>query len=491
MTSGPPALEARGVNKAFGRTVALADVSLALHGGEVHGLIGENGAGKSSLLKILTGIYRADSGTLTLGGTPYAPRGPEEARAAGLALVPQELRIVPAMSVADNVLLGRWPTRRGAVDRRATEERAAAALARLRLSLDPRATMGGLSFAERQAVVLAREVGAGEARILILDEPTASLERAEVDRLFALVERLREGGVAVVFVSHRLDEVRRLCDRVTVLRDGRVVAVHPRGTFTEAGLARDMTGRALDEAHAPGNRDAGEELLGLPVEGERLAVHRGRVSGLAGLLGSGSGELLRAAFSGGEGRPPALSLRGAPARLPRPDAAIAAGIGYVPSERSRALIPALSVRDNIILPHLDRLTTRFGGFDARAADAAVVDLIRRLDIRPPDPSLPARALSGGNQQKLLFARWLMGAFHTLLLDEPTHGIDVAAKRQVLRLVDRFAADGGGVLLASAELHELLAIADEVVALRDGALRLRIERGGPEFTEASLRAALGA
>jgi ABC-type sugar transport system ATPase subunit len=211
-----------------------------------------------------------------------------------------------------------------------------------------------------------------------------------------------------------------------------------------------MTGRALDEAHAPGNRQTGEELLGLPVEGERIAVHRGRVSGLTRLLGSGSGALLRAAFGAGEGRPPALSLRGARARLPRPDAAIAAGIGHVPSVRSRALIPALSVCDNLILPHLDRLTTRFGGFDMRHADAAVVDLIRRLDIRPPDPSLPARSLSGGNQQKLLFARWLMGAFHTLLLDEPTHGIDVAAKRQVLRLVDRFAADGGGVLLASAD-----------------------------------------
>jgi ABC-type sugar transport system ATPase subunit len=491
MSSAAPVLEARGVNKAFGRTVALADVSLALRGGEVHGLVGENGAGKSSLLKVLTGLYRADSGVLTLGGSPYAPRGPEEARAAGLALVPQELRVVPAMSVADNVLLGRWPTRRGAVDRRATEEAAAAALARLGLLLDPRAPMGGLSFAERQAVVLAREVGANEARILILDEPTASLERAEVDRLFALVERLRAGGVAVVFVSHRLDEVRRLCDRVTVLRDGRVVAVRARAEVTEAGLARDMTGRALDEAHAPGTRDAGEELLGLPVAGERIAVRRGRVSGLAGLLGSGSGDVLRAGFGAAEGRPAPLSLRGRAARLPRPDAAIAAGIGYVPSERSRALIPALSVRDNIILPHLDRLTTRSGGFDARAADAAVLDLIRRLDIRPPDPSLPARALSGGNQQKLLFARWLMGEFHTLLLDEPTHGIDVAAKRQVLRLVDRFAAEGGGVLLASAELHELLAIADEVMALRDGALRLRIARGTPDFTEASLRAALGA
>jgi ABC-type sugar transport system ATPase subunit len=491
MTSGPPTLQARGVSKAFGRTVALSDVALDLHAGEAHGLVGENGAGKSSLLKILTGIYRADSGTLALDGSPYAPRGPEEARAAGLALVPQELRIVPAMTVADNVLLGRWPTRRGAVDHRRMLEQAADALARLGLRLDPRATMGSLSFAERQAVVLAREVGTEATRVLILDEPTASLERAEVERLFALVARLRERQVGVLFVSHRLDEVRHLCDRVTVLRDGRLVAVHARGAFTEADLARDMTGRVLDAAHAPGDRAAGEELVSLPLGEERISLRRGRVSGLAGLLGSGSGELLRRIFGAADARDAGLRVHGQARRVASPADAIAAGFGYVPSERARALVPALSVRDNIVLPHLARFTSRLGGYDAAAADRAVLDLIRRLDIRPADPSLPARALSGGNQQKLLFARWLMGEFHTLLLDEPTHGIDVAAKRQVLRLVDRFATEGGGVLLASAELHEILAIADDIVALRDGRPRLRIARGSPDFTEGALRSALGA
>ena len=490
------ALEARGLRKAFGRTVALRDVSLLLRAGEAHGLVGENGAGKSSLLKVLTGIYRADAGSVTLHGRPFAPRGPAEARQAGLALVPQELRVVREMTVGDNVLLGRWPVKKwgllpAAIDARAAEDAARAALARLGLDLDPRAPMQGLSFAEAQAVVLARELASGAARILILDEPTASLERAEVDRLFVILERMRAAGVAVVFVSHRLDEVRRLCDRVTVMRDGAVVAEHLRGAFTELDLARDMTGRMLDAVHEAGSRAGGDELLALPAEGAAggVAVRTGRVTGLAGLLGAGTGAMLRGAF-GARRAVDGIRLRGRPTRLARPADAIAAGIGYVPSERARALVPALSVRDNIILPHLKTLTGRFGGFDGRAADRVVDDLIRRLDVRPADPSLPARALSGGNQQKIIFARWLMGEFHTLLLDEPTHGIDVAAKRQVLRLVDQFATRGGGVLLASAELHELLALADEVVALRGHAVRARVERGAPDFTEAALRGALG-
>jgi ABC-type sugar transport system ATPase subunit len=484
------ALEAIGLRKAFGRTVALRDVSLRLVAGEVHGLVGENGAGKSSLLKVLTGIYRPDAGRVKLAGRHFAPRNPQDARAAGLALVPQELRVVPEMSVADNVLLGRWPRRRvlgllPSVDRRAMREEATAALARLGLSLDLDAPMRRLSFAESQAVVLARELASGTARLLILDEPTASLERAEVDRLFALLARLREQGVAVVFVSHRLDEVRRLCDRVTVLRDGAVVAEHAAGAFDEAMLARDMTGRMLDAVHAPGTREAGAELVALQAGAGGIAVQEGRVTGLAGLIGSGTGELLRGGFTGRAG----LRLRGAEG--PRDTrASIRAGIGYVPSERARALVPYLSVRDNVVLPHLPDLTRASGSFDSAAADHAVADLVRRLDIRPADPALPVRALSGGNQQKVIFARWLMGSFHTLLLDEPTHGIDVAAKRQVLRLVDEFAADGGGVLMASAELHELLALADEVVAMRAGAACARLQRGAPDFTEATLRGALG-
>jgi ABC-type sugar transport system ATPase subunit len=496
MAAGRIALEASGLRKAFGRTIALRDVSLRLHEGEAHGLVGENGAGKSSLLKLLTGIHRADAGTMLLHGRRFAPTGPAEARRAGLALVPQELRVVREMTVADNLLLGRWPLRRhlggllpASVDRRAAEAAALAALARLGLALDPRRAMRDLSFGEAQAVVLARELAAGEARILILDEPTASLERAEVDRLFALLKRMRAQGIALVFVSHRLDEVRRLCDRVTVLRDGAVVAEHARGAFTELDLARDMTGRALDALHAPGTREAGAELLAVPAEGGTVAVHAGRVTGLAGLLGAGTGAILGAAFGARRGAA-GLRLRGRPARIARPAEAISRGIGYVPSERARALVPALSVRDNIILPHLRAMTGRFGGFDAGAADRAVAVLIRRLDIRPADPALPARALSGGNQQKLIFARWLMGEFHTLLLDEPTHGIDVAAKRQLLRLVDEFAARGGGVLLASAELHELLALADEVVALRGDAVAARMQRGAADFTEAALRSALG-
>ncbi len=465
-----PALEARDLQKAFGRTQALRGVSLRLWAGQAHGLVGENGAGKSSLLKIITGIYRADSGEILLHGELFAPRGPMAARQAGIALVPQELQVVRGMSVADNVLLGRWPARAGTVRPRALLAEASQALARLGLEIDPRRRMSSLSFAEAQAVVLARELAAGQARILILDEPTASLERAEVDRLFSLLERMRGQGVAVLFVSHRLDEIRVLCDEVTVLRDGSVVAHHARGGFDEAELARDMTGREMGALHAASGRPAGPTTISLPAPGGAVRAHAGRVTGLAGLLGAGTGPLLRRGFS-----PPGKS--------------IAAGIGYVPSERGRALIPTLSVRDNIVLPHLDAMTAALGRFDARAADASVAELIRRLDVRPPDPSLPARALSGGNQQKIIFARWLMGKFHTLLLDEPTHGIDVAAKRAVLGLVDEFARKGGAVVFASAELHELLALADEIVAMRDGAIQANMTRG-PDFTEARLRGALG-
>jgi ABC-type sugar transport system ATPase subunit len=474
-----PLLTATDLHKRFGNTLALRGVSLRLMPGEAHGLVGENGAGKSSLLKIITGIYRPDSGSMSLAGGPFAPGGPDAARAAGIALVPQELQIVPAMSVADNLLLGRWPSRAGAVRQAAVQQRAEAALARLGLAIDPRRRMDALGFAERQAVVLARELAEGQARILILDEPTASLERAEVDRLFALLERMRAEGLAVVFVSHRLDEVRALCDRVSVLRDGLQVASHARGGFTEADLARDMTGRALDAQQEAAIRPAGAERLVLAAPGGGVAARAGQVTGLAGLLGAGTGPLLR----GGFGR--------AGASPKSPAEAIAAGIGYVPSERGRALIPNLSVRDNIVLPHLAAMTTRLGGFNAAAADAAVVELIRRLDVRPPNPALPARALSGGNQQKIIFARWLIGRFHTLLLDEPTHGIDVAAKRAVLGLVDGFAAGGGAVIFASAELHELLALADEVVAMRQGRVEDRFHRAEPRFTEAHLREALGA
>jgi len=466
----PPALEARDLQKAFGRTQALRGVSLRLLAGQAHGLVGENGAGKSTVLKILTGIYRADAGEILLGGQPFTPRGPQSARQAGIALVPQELQVVRGMSVADNLLLGCWPARAGTVQPRALHAQATQALARLGLEIDPRRRMASLSFAEAQAVVLARELGAGDARILILDEPTASLERAEVDRLFALLERMRGQGVAVLFVSHRLDEVRALCDVVTVLRDGQVVASHSRGAYGDADLARDMTGREMGALHAAASRPPGAQTLAMPAPGGAVCAHAGRVTGLAGLLGAGTGPLLRRGFS-----PPAGS--------------IAAGIGYVPSERGRALVPTLSVRDNIVLPHLDSMTGALGRFDARAADAAVAELIRRLDVRPPDPGLPARALSGGNQQKIIFARWLMGKFHTLLLDEPTHGIDVAAKRAVLTLVDEYAEKGGAVVFASAELHELLALADDIVAMREGAIQASISRG-PDFTEARLRQALG-
>jgi len=490
-------LDASGLSKSFGPTRALRDASLQVAAGEAHGLVGENGAGKSTLLKLLTGVVRPDAGRMRLCGQPFQPRDPEAARLAGLCLVPQELRVVPAMTVADNILLGRWPIRRrfagllpGALDRHRGFDQASAALARLSLAIDLRALMRTLSFAESQAVVLARAIATEGARLLILDEPTASLERGEVDRLFGLLDRMRAHGTAVIFVSHRLDEVARLCDRVSVMRDGAVAARHVRGGYTQADLAQGMTGRALEMAPPGGARVPGAELLALvgePQPGDAIAVRAGQVTGLAGLLGAGTGPLLRRAF---DGTARGIRVRGASVRPDRPAGTIALGIGYVPSERGGALVASMSVRDNIVLPHLRRLTRTAGSFDACAADRLADSLVARLDIRPADTAASVGSLSGGNQQKVLFARWLAGQFHTLLLDEPAHGIDISAKQRVFRLIDEFVAGGGGVLLASAELNELMAHADEIVGLRGGAVCARLQRGQPGFTEATLRRVLG-
>jgi ABC-type sugar transport system ATPase subunit len=395
------------------------------------------------------------------------------------------------MSVADNVRLGRWPNRWfGTVNRRETERCAAEDLQRIGLAIDPRRTMATLSFAERQLVMIARAL-ALEARVLILDEPTAALERADVDRLFQLLERLKAEGVGIVFVSHRLDEISRISDRVTVLRDGRVVACHRRGAFNENELISDMTGRALDKVAHLAERPAAKTMFAARVDGEggnqELQLRGGCNTGLAGLLGSGAGELLARLFGSKGGID--VSIRGQAIALTSPRDAIRCGVGYVPSERARTLFANLSVRDNVILPHLDRFAS-FGRFEADAADRVVSNLIELLDIRPKRLDLPAGSLSGGNQQKVIFARWVVGSFHTLLLDEPTHGIDVAAKAHILRHLNEFVAAGHAVLLASTEFHELLLLSDEIVTIRDGKLGPTLVRNTEQFSELRLRSILG-
>ena len=478
-----PVLAADNVFKRFVTTQALDGASFDVRRAEVHALVGENGAGKSTLIKLFGGIHEPDSGRLLLEGREARFQSPADAFAAGIAVIAQELRVVPTLSVAENVMLGHLPRHAGMVDWRRTRELAAAALQRLHLALDPEVPASALSFAERQSVAIARALSR-DARVLILDEPTAALEAREVESLFEVLERLKSQGVAILYVSHRLEEVGRIADRCTVMRDGRVVASLERGTFGVHDLVVHMTGREIDTEYHAGSVTGGDTLL-IDERDERLSVREGAIVGLAGLLGSGTTPLLRRLF--GAERGGRLRLRGARLEPLHPSDAIEAGIGMVPNERALGLVMSQSVRDNIALPNLRRFSA-FWRMDERAIDAVVRQLIEALDIRPRDPRAPVRALSGGNQQKVVLAKWLAGRISVLLLDEPTQGIDVAAKAQLHRLIREFAARGNAVIFASSELHELLSLADGVVAMHDDAITARLERGSG-FTERAVRAAM--
>jgi ABC-type sugar transport system ATPase subunit len=375
---------------------------------------------------------------------------------------------VPALSVAENIMLGHLPARRLTVDRRAMRAEAQRALARLGASLPLDARVDRLSYAERQLVAIGRALSQ-RARVLVLDEPTAALEAREIDALFGVLAGLKADGVAISYVSHRLAEIVAIADRCTVLRDGAVVFSGARGGFAIDDLIRHMTGRTLDEARDPRPAATGAALLERAGDDwRRVALHRGEIVGLAGLLGSGTSALLRRLFGA-------------------PRDGIASGIGLVPGERALGLVMGRSVRDNIALPSLSHLA-RPWRVNEPAIDRVVGALMTALDIRPRDPTRPVGELSGGNQQKVVFAKWLAAKVGVLLLDEPTQGVDIAAKAQLHRLIRDFAAGGGGIVLASADFDELLSLSDRVLALRDGAIVADV--GRDHLTEQTLRRTLG-
>ena len=479
----------RGVRKSFGATAALAGVDLRVAGGEVLALVGENGAGKSTLMKVLAGVVRPDAGAMLLDGRPYAPRSPRDARAAGVAMIHQELALAPHLTVADNILLGVEPTLAGFIRAAASREAARAALGQLgRADISPDAVVAGLSIADRQVVEIARAVAVG-CRVLVLDEPTSSLTSEDVRHLEALVKRLRGQGHAIVFISHVLEEVRAFADRVTVIRDGATVGGGAVGALSDAQIVEWMVGRAVTELYPRSPRTPGAAVLEISgVAGRRLpesaslVLHRGEVLGIAGLVGAGRTELVRAVFGldpvrRGTVRVAAETGTAAPARR------WAQGVGMVSEDRkAEGLALNLSIADNLTLSRLGGLGPAGLVLAGRQA-AASRRWIEPLQIKCRNVSQPVAALSGGNQQKVAVARLLHHDVDVLLLDEPTRGIDVGAKARIYALIDELASQGRAILLVSSHVPELLGVCDRVAVMCRG--RLGPARPVGEIDEHSL------
>ncbi|MEW1818536.1 sugar ABC transporter ATP-binding protein [Streptomyces diastaticus] len=496
--AGTPVLRARGIGKRFPGVVALDDVSFDLRAGEVHALVGENGAGKSTLIKVLTGVHRPDAGELSLAGEPVRFQRPFEAQQAGISTIYQEVNLVPLMSVARNIFLGREPrTRLKLIDFPRMNREAAALLDGFGVRVDPRRPLHTLGLGTQQMVALARAVSV-RARVVVMDEPTSSLEPREVETLFRVIEELRGRDVAVVYVSHRMDELYRICDRVTVLRDGRHIHTGPLAGLERMRLVSMMLGRVMAEVRrdgvagfaADGHAAARTPVLtadGLTrrhqLDEVSLSLHAGEVLGLGGLLGSGRSETAKALAGGLALDSGEVTVAGKVLRRVTPAAAIAHGISMLPEDRkAEGIVPGLSVRENIVLAALPRLSR--AGIVSRARQDRVVEIfMRRLRIKASSPEQKVGELSGGNQQKVLLARWLCLQPRVLLLDEPTRGIDVGAKAEVRGLIDELAREGLAVLLISSDIEELIEGADRVVVLRAGCLAG--ELAGDAVTEPAL------
>jgi len=484
-----PTLRATNVTKRFGATTALDNVALDVMRGEIHALVGENGAGKSTLIRILGGVHKPDRGEIWLEGKSQHFAGPRDASAAGIATIPQELHLVPALSVAENMGLGDWPVRRWLgvlpiVHRARMREDARRTLRLLDFAPNLETLVRDLALGERQLVAIGKALRK-KCLLLILDEPTAALQRHEINRLFEVLDRMKKEGVAIIYISHRLDEIVNLADRCTVLRDGRVAAVSRRGEFNTSALVLAMTGGIADEARADAAAP-GEMILEEPQRTDGISLRAGELAGLAGLLGSGKGRVLRRLF-GTERQPAQVLIRGVPTRLSSPLHAVAAGIGMVPGERGLGLIMNQSVRDNILLATLDR-APGLRALDRRAAGRTVAVLMDLLDIRPRQPELKVSLLSGGNQQKVILAKWFARDVDILLLDDPTQGIDVAAKAQIHVLLRNFAKRGGAAMLSSSDLGELARLCHTVIAINRGRVGARMDRSC--LTEQGLLRAIG-
>ena len=468
----------KGVSKRFGATQALDHIDLEVRPGEVVALLGENGAGKSTLSNIIAGTFAPDTGTMTWQGRPYVPAEPGDAIAAGIGMIHQELRLLPDLTVAENVFIGRWPMKGGRVDREEMNARAAAQLHRLGLDISPTRLVRSLRVAAQQQVEIAKALTL-DAKLLLLDEPTAALGAEETENLFGVIDQLRAEGVSFIYVSHRLEEIARIADRVVVLRDGRWVASHDSAQVPVRQLIQDMVGRNLERLFPSTGEPAADEVLrvdGLSGAGFRdvsFAVRAGEILGIAGIVGAGRTELVRAIAGADPVEAGTVTVAGEPLELGNPQAAIHAGVALVPEDRkAEGIVLDMAIADNIAVSNLDRLSEA-GWVKPGRVRAVAEDAIRRLQVKGA-PEQHVRALSGGNQQKVVIAKWLERSPRVIILDEPTRGIDMGARAAIYEVIADLARAGMAVIVVSSELEEVLGLSHRVMVLSRGEQRGLLE-----------------
>lgn len=473
VSSSPAYLEIQNVSKQFGATIALKDVSLSLHPGEVHALLGENGAGKSTLIKIMTGIHHPDAGQILIKDNPIRLHNSAQAQAHGIAAIYQEPLVFPDLNIAENIFISH--RRRGFLVNWGKMYRdAKKVLQQLDVSLDVRAQARGLPLAAQQTVEIAKAISM-DVRVLIMDEPTASLSAHEVDQLFNIVRTLRSQGVAILFISHRLDEVFEIADRITVFRDGELISSQPANEVTREGAIRDMVGRPMGSIFQRESAEIGDTVLAVrdlkrrgKYEGISFDLHAGEVLGFAGLVGAGRTDVALSLF----GRAPAQSgqiiYNNQLVKIRSPRQAIKLGIAYLPEDRRQhGLVMPMSIASNITLPIMQSYVNALGIIQSQKEKQVAEEYREKLSIRAPSISLAVQKLSGGNQQKVVIGKWLNTVPRVLILDEPTRGIDVGAKEEVHRLIDQLAQQGIAILLISSDLPEVMAMSDRILVMREG------------------------
>lgn len=472
-TRATPLLQMEGICKSFPGVRALENVSFELGHGEIHALVGENGAGKSTLIKILAGALERDSGIIRVEGQPAPLRTPQSAIAAGISVIYQEFNLVPHLTVAENIYLGREPRRWGLVDFRTMRRGARALLDRLRASFSETALVSDLSVAEQQMVEIAKALSV-DCKVLVMDEPSATLTEHELASLFEQMRRLKKEGVSIIYISHRLEEVFEIADRVTVLRDGRVVGTAPVSDLDSQTIIRMMVGRDVSGERFRRAGAAGEELLrveelsrGNEVRNVSFVLHRGEILGIAGLVGAGRTELVRTIFGADHATGGRIFLEGQLISPRSPAHAIALGIGLVPEDRKlQGLVLGLTVANNVTLANLGAVST-LGIVKGRQERQVAESFIDRLDIATPSPHQLTRNLSGGTQQKVVLAKWLFARSKVLIFDEPTRGIDVGAKQEIYRIMRDVADSGAGVIMISSDLPEILRMSHRIMVMHDG------------------------